>query len=97
VYQRIEVSRAGHIGVELATCYRQAGEIRRAFGVTEVLAGRALTLGTRPVFECERAGILLDLFERDHDPARLIEARRWWASWHGASTSPNMSAWSLNG
>ena len=65
--------------IELAACYRHSGEIRQAFETTELLAGRARTLppGTRAVFASERAAILLDLFERNHDPARLVEARRW--------------------
>ncbi|MFT3966122.1 MAG: hypothetical protein QM690_09595 [Sphingobium sp.] len=65
--------------IELAACYRYSGEIRRAFEVTDLLAGRVRTLtpGARAVFASERAAILLDLFERDHDPARLVEARRW--------------------
>lgn len=65
--------------VELVACCRHTGQVRRAFEMTDLLASRARTLapGTRAVFASERAALLLDLFEHDHDPARLAEARRW--------------------
>jgi len=65
--------------IELAACYRHMGQVKLAFETTELLASRAKTLapGAKAVFASERAAILLDLFERDRDPARLVEARRW--------------------
>jgi len=65
--------------IELAACYRHSGQIERALGITGRLAGRARAMrpGTRAVFACEHAAILMDMFERDGDRRRLAEARQW--------------------
>lgn len=65
--------------IELAACYRHSGRIERALETTGQLAGRAGTMrpGTRAVFACEHAAILMDMFERGGDRHQLAEARRW--------------------
>lgn len=65
--------------IEIAACYRHSGQIEHALGTTGRLAGRsrAMQPGTRAVFACEHAAILMDMFERDGNRRRLTEARQW--------------------
>lgn len=65
--------------IELAASQRRAGQIEQALETTALVTerGAALAAGARAVLACERAAILLDLFEHHRDPARLTEARRW--------------------
>jgi hypothetical protein len=65
--------------IELAASHRRAGQIEQALETTALVTerGAALAPSARAVLACERAAILLDLFERNRDPARLTEARRW--------------------
>ncbi len=62
------------VAIGLAWCHRHAGQAHTDILTTE--RGR-LKPSTVAVLACERAAILLDLYEGDGDPQRLVEARRW--------------------
>jgi hypothetical protein len=70
---------ATQIAIGLAWCHRHAGQAQAALAVTDILVaqGGRLKPSAVAVLACERAAILLDLYERDGNSQRLTEARQW--------------------
>lgn len=74
-----DIDGATQIAIGLAWCHRHAGQTQAALAATDILTTHRARLkpSGAAVLACERAAILLDLYERDGDHRRLAKARRW--------------------
>ena len=74
-----DIDGATQVAIGLAWCHRHSGQPQAALAVTDILTAPHARLkpSAAAVLACERAAILLDLYERDGNPQRLAEARKW--------------------